>query len=180
MKKIKLTKYQKKRVERIEMLLGIILFVSLPFCFILGHGIENYPQWLLFILTLIAAGIVIGTIISSILHRFLPETKIYKNAKGFKLSHHIFFCSILISIGSGFLINECWEISKECKTYPIVKQSKSYYYKDHYLFIQKERTTERINFGRSFYQVHWKDKNLNLSLVTGCLGFSYYKYPCRK
>ena len=178
MKKIKFTTEQQTRLSRLETLMSALVFISLPLCFISGHDIENYPEWLSFLLILITAGIVAAAIISGLLHHFFPETKTYKNAKGFKLHYHIYFCSILISIGLGFFINEQWTRSQECKTCLIVKKDKTYFYRNQYIFIKKKHAIERISFGRAFYKKHYRDNYLSLYLVTGCLGFTYYKYPC--
>lgn len=178
-KKIKLTKDQRKRIARIETALSIIVFISLPLCFILSAGVENYPQWFLFILILITVGIIIGVILSRMLHHFIPETITYKNAKGFKLSHPIFFSSILISIGTGLFLNGHWTRFQECKTFKIHSfGSSGSHPKAHYVFIQKGNGKERLLFGSAFNEAYQGRDSIQLSLITGCLGFTYYKPKC--
>ncbi len=178
-KKIKFTAEQKKRLGRVEVVLTCLVFISLVFPFIALHHIENYSDWAWLLLFVGATSLLIALIIYQILCYFIPESRLYKNAKGVGFNSHIYFSVTLLGLGVGGIINEQWPRSQECNTYKIVSIDRSNSNKAHYIFIKKGNSKERLLFGPSFNRAHYEGEYIQLSLITGFLGFKYYKVKCQ-
>ena len=81
-----------------------------------------------------------------------------------------------IFLGCGVLLNESNSIDKECRPYTILEKSiNGSRYKADYIFIDSGEGKERLSFGKAFNDIHEEGQSVNLCVVTGLLGFEYYK-----
>lgn len=171
----------KKQLANLSFLFSILGVVSLVF-FVIGiKNIENYTNWLSFILASIACGVAIGFVIFRILCAIEPKAKTYKNAKGFGFLSQLIFALMLISFGSLRLINECKITDTDCKGFTIKEMGKSGSSRpSYYIFIDKGNGNERLSFGQAFYFKHHVGDTITLCVQKGCLGFTFYKTKSNK
>lgn len=167
-----------KKLDNLSQTLSLIALGSLIFVLIGLHNIDNYLNWLLFSFAKISIGFTFGLIIYFLLTLKIPEAKHYKNEKGITLIVPILTTFVFTFWGIGSIINEAKFIKKECKEYIIeeIGESSLSTSKAYYVFIKNGKQIERISFGKSFNQNHNVGDKITLCVITGCLGFEYYKF----
>ena len=105
----------------------------------------------------------------------MPDAKAYKNKKGVGLLSPLLFSFTLIFFGGGMLVNESGYTAMSCNNYVIQQMGKDGFEKAYYIFIHAGDKTERLSFGKAFNEAHHAGDTISLCIVTGNLGFAYYK-----
>ncbi|MEQ1732145.1 MAG: hypothetical protein ABL940_00640 [Bacteroidia bacterium] len=154
---------------------------SLLFLVIGLKDIDNYLDWLTFSTLLVFTGLLFGMAIYFVLNYFIPNVKTYKNSKGIGLFFSLPFVFMLIFFGLGSIVNESLIQKKECKEYIIQNIGESgSKQKNYYVFINNGKKTERLSFGKAFNNKYKIGDNISLCIITGRLGFKYYKIQSEK
>ncbi|MBB6499921.1 hypothetical protein [Pedobacter cryoconitis] len=173
---------RKKRYPRhqhldfLSQILSCFAIGSLFFLAIGMKGIDNYMDWFLFSVTMIITGFLFATILYIILSFFIPDVRSYKNAKGIGLLFPLALAFSFIFFGIGSIINESSNNNSECKEYIIHDLGRGgSRQKTDFVLINNGNKTERLSFGSDFNKVHHVGDTINLCLITGGLGFKYYK-----
>lgn len=166
-----------KQLYIINQILSYYAIGSLIFLGIGLKGIDNYFNWVLFLMTMTASGIIVGTVLYFFLCTYVPNAKTYKNQKGIGLFLPLAFALSLTFCGLGSMINESPTQNKECKEYIIQELGESgSSRKSYYVFIQNDNNElERLSFGKAFNKNHKAGDKINLCIIKGRLGFKYYK-----
>jgi hypothetical protein len=168
-----------KSDNSIKLLSEIISYFAIGSLLFLAIGlkdIDNYLDWLTFSVTLIVTGILFGMTLHFALCFFIPNIKIYKNSKGIGILAPLVFAFALVFFGLGSIVNETSNQKTECKEYIIQDMGESgSRQRAYYIFINNGEKTERLSFGKAFNKMHKTGDNINLCIITGRLGFKYYK-----
>jgi hypothetical protein len=166
-----------KKAKRLVEILSLLALGSLLFWAIGFKGMDNYPDWYLLIGAAIGAGVAFAFGVNYIICRIVPEAKTYKNAKKVGVLHPLIFIIMALFLGGGRLINEWDNSPNNCRKYKIINKSSS---KSNFIFINAEDGTEKLNFGRTYHNKYEIGDSVRICLITGNLGFKYYKpYPTR-
>ncbi|MFN0292514.1 hypothetical protein [Pedobacter helvus] len=166
-----------KQLDIISQVLTYFAIGSLFFLAIGLKDIDNYFNWLLFSITMIASGMLIAATLYTVLGMYNPDVKTYKNKKGVGLFFPLAFGFSLTFFGLGGIVNEAPNQNRECKEYIIQELGESgSSRKAYYVFITNdENKLERLSFGKAFNKNHKAGDKINLCIITGSLGFKYYK-----
>ncbi len=171
----------KKQLDNLSFYLSVFGIISLIFLAIGLHNMENYTDWLLFTITSIVCGILVGFIIFRLICIRIPEAKSYKSVKGYGFLSQLIFAFMLISFGSLRLINESKITKTDCKPYTIIQMAKSGSRRpSYYIFIDKGNGKERLSFGKAFYEMHHIGDTIDLCYQKGILGFTFCKIKSKK
>lgn len=166
----------KKSIKTLNEFISYFAIGSLVFLGIGLKNIDNYLDWLTFPAALCFTGTIFGVIVYFIISYFIPNTRTYKNAKGIGILFPLTFGFALVFFGLGSIFNESLNQNSECKEYSIdnlgVSGSRP---RVHYVFIRNGNKTERVSFGSDIYKTQTTGGNINLCIITGRLGFQYYK-----
>ena len=151
--------------------IGSLLFLAIGL-----KGIDNYIDWIKFPAVLIVAGSLLGVALYFVLSCFIPDISTYKNSKGVGILRPLIFAFALIAFGLGRILNETSNQKTECKEYTIQNMGESgSRQRTYYIFINNGKKTERLSFGKAFNKAHNVGENISLCIITGRLGFKYYK-----
>jgi hypothetical protein len=162
-----------RQLHALSKLLTYFAIGSLLYLAIGLKDIENYLKGWQFSVTMFLAGSIFGYTLYIILLFFIPFGKNYKPAKGIRLATPLVFAFAFIFFGAGSILNESTGSSKECKQYII--QSKGEGQRSYFILIRNGDKIERLNFGRAFNKKHQAGDTIKLCIITGRLGFKYYK-----
>ena len=168
-----------KRNNSISLLSEIISYFAIGSLLFLAIGlkdIDNYLDWVIFSSTLIVTGILFGTTLYFALSYFIPNIKTYKNSKGIGILLPLTFGFAFVFFGLGSIVNESSNQKTECNEYIIQDMGEDgSRQKAYYIFINNGEKTERLSFGKAFNKIHKNGDNISLCIITGRLGFKYYK-----
>jgi len=163
----------------IKLLSEIISYFAIGSLLFLAIGlkdIDNYFDWLTFSAALIVTGTLLGMTLYFALSYFIPNIKTYKNSKGVGILFPLMFAFALVSFGLGSIVNETSNQKTECKEYVIQDMGESgSRQRAYYIFINNGEKIERLSFGKAFNNMHKIGDNISLCIITGRLGFKYYK-----
>jgi hypothetical protein len=173
-----------KSSNSIKLLSEVVSYFAIGSLFFLAIGLkdmDNYLDWLIFSAVLVVTGILFGTTLFFALCYFIPNIKTYKNSKGIGILFPLTFAFALVFLGLGSIVNESSNQKTECKEYIIQDMGESgSRQRAFYIFIDNGEKTERLSFGKAFNKTHKIGDNINLCLITGRLGFKYYKIKSNK
>jgi hypothetical protein len=165
-----------KRLEVISVVLSYFAIGSLLFLAIGLSLIDNYINWGQFAMAMLFSGLLFGAFLFYLFSSFIPAAKTYKNPKGVGLLAPLAFAFSLLFFGVGTLLNQSFHKEVECKTYTIQRMGESgSKTKAYYIFIDNGNRVERLSFGKAFNQRHSVGDKVNLCIITGGLGFKFYK-----
>ncbi len=167
---------KQKIINNLDEIFILFGFISFTFFAIGLKDMDNYANWLAFSITLIIAGILLGIIIYFILRKFFPGISSYKNSNGISVLTLLVISFSFISFGAGVIINEYPSTDIECHKYTIQDMGESGgTHSSYHIFINTGTKTERLDFGKEFYDKHNRGDIVELCIITGKLGFNYYK-----
>ncbi len=174
-------KPNKSQLDRLSTVLSNIALGS-PLFFALGlSNMDNYLHWLYFSLSMAAAGMVLAVILYGIICWFVPGAGTYKNDNGNGIFIAVAFSSVMLCFGGGVFVNKTWIASEECRTFTIESFGESGgKTRAYYVFIDGNIRKERVSLGETFNNTHKAGDKVDLSIVTGYLGFQFYKLKCNQ
>jgi hypothetical protein len=150
--------------------------VSLLFVTIGIWDIDNYFNWGQFLVTMIVSGAICGFIAYFALRYFIEKFKIFESKIAPRLLGPLLLLLVCAFIGAGELINKASYIDIQCKDYLIQDLSSSGgRLPQYFVFINDGERTERLSFKKTFNNTHSIGSTVPLCVLTGSLGFKYYK-----
>jgi hypothetical protein len=176
---------EKMKNSRVITIINSILIVSgisLIGSFWLFNSFEKYNHGLLFFLTLISSGIVIGLSVILTIRHFRPNLLAVKNKSGYKLIHSVLLLSIIFFSYLGIITNELNPIRTEIKTFKIShfekdtfvgrgRHSDTYYA---YVF-DSNNIFDRVIVPSNFQEYNPNVDSITITINKGKLGFTYYR-----
>jgi len=168
-----------KKTKNLTIFSSSVGLGSLLFLVIGLMNIDNYINWIQFSVTMYVAGILFGILLYRTICYFVPAAKTYKNTQGIKLNFLLMFSAANIFFGAGTIVNEFSSKEKTCKLYTIESMGESGSRNAYYVFIKNDGKRERLSFGKEFNKIHIPGEAINLCIITGRLGFKYYKVKGR-
>ena len=168
-----------KSNNSIKILSEIISYFAIGSLLFLAIGlkdIDNYLDWLTFSAAMVFTGLLFGITMYFVLSYFNINIKTYKNSKGVGILFPLTFAFTLLFFGLGSIVNESLIQKTECKEYTIQNMGESgSRQRAYYIFINNGEKTERLSFGKAFNNKHKIGENISLCIITGRIGFKYYK-----
>lgn len=151
--------------------IGALIFLAIGM-----KNLENYHDWAGLCMLTMAAGAVCGVVFFAALSRIVPPVGTYLNSKGMGFFTPTIWIFVMVFFGVGRLVNEASDRSIDCDAYTIQRLGASgSRARAYYVFIDNHGTTERLSFGRDFNEAHHPGDTIHLCLITGALGFRYFK-----
>jgi len=171
---IKLIK--QNRHDKLGPLISYFAIGSLVFLAIGLKNIDNYIDWLLFSITMSISGLLFGTFLYVVLGIIFPDTKNNSNSQRIGIFAQLAFGFSLTFFGIGSLLNESSILKKDCKEYIIDDiGSSASRQRVYYIVVDYDNKRERLSFGKAFNENHKTGDKVKLCIITGRLGFKYFK-----